>query len=149
MTKVNTPTASVFYAAANILGKDLVWHAERKSVFWVVVEEKKLQEIKWPSRKVNSRDMPHRIGLLVPYRRNRLLTALKGELAISDDEIGHLERFTDLESDLIENCPNDRKWDSSGRLWLGTMNIGAKDFAGSLYCIGKVKSLTKHLSSLY
>jgi sugar lactone lactonase YvrE len=61
---------------------------------------------------------------------------------------GGLEWLTDLEKEIKDNRPNDGKCDSHGRLWLGTMNINAKDHAGALYSVNQDKTVTQHLTSL-
>ncbi len=148
MTPVTNTSAQLAYAAANILGEGPVWHSGRKSFFWVDIEAKELQEIKWPSREVKVWDMPKRISAIVTYGENCLLVALQGGLAVFDIEPGQLNWFVDLEKDIVGNRPNDGKCDSSGRFWVGTMDVGAKNYSGSLYSIDQDKTITKHLSSL-
>jgi sugar lactone lactonase YvrE len=147
MTPMKTSTATLLYPAANILGEGPVWHAERKSFFWVDIEGKKLQEIKWPSKEMQFWPMPQLIGLIVPYGENALVVALQDGLAVFSIPTGKLEWLLDIEKEIKDNRPNDGKCDSRGRLWLGTMNVHAKEKAGSLYCIDN-NMVTQHLSSL-
>src|SRR5687767_13592553 len=112
MTPMKTCTATLLYPAANILGEGPVWHAERQSFFWVDIEGKKLQEMKWPSKKVQSWPMPQMIGLIVPYGENALVVALQDGLAMFTISTGKLEWLVDLEKEIKDNRPNDGKCDS-------------------------------------
>ncbi len=140
--------ATLAYAAANSLGEGPVWHATRQSFFWVDIEGKMLNEIKWPSKQVQCWPMPQRIGTFALYGDANLVVALQDGLAIFDLETKRLEWFVDIEKDVKDNRPNDGKCDSEGRLWLGTMHISAKEGAGSLYCISQNKRVTLQLTSL-
>jgi sugar lactone lactonase YvrE len=148
MTITKNSTATLVYPAANVLGEGPVWHAERQSFFWVDIEGKKLQELKWPSCEVQSWGMPQRIGLLVPYGENDLVVALQDGLAVFTISTGKLKWLLDLEKEISVNRPNDGKCDSQGRLWLGTMHVNAKQNAGSLYCVDRNNTVTRHLTAL-
>lgn len=148
MEEVANSTAVLVYPSRNLLGEGPVWHAERKSFFWVDIEGKSLREMKWPIRAVESWPMPQRIGMIVPYEDNTLLIALQDGLAVLDLQTGEQEWFLDLEKEIKANRPNDGKCDSQGRLWLGTMDVNANKNAGSLYCIEKNKKVTRQLDTL-
>jgi sugar lactone lactonase YvrE len=140
-------TATIAYPAANVLGEGPVWHGGRQSLFWVDIEGKQLQELKWPTLQFQSWPMPEMIGMVVPYNENSLVVALQGGLALFHLETGQLDWLTEIEKDSIENRPNDGKCDSRGRLWLGTMHKGASINSGSLYCMQK-NLITSKLTSL-
>ncbi len=139
--------AELLYPAANILGEGPVWHTARNSFFWVDIEGKKLNEIKWPERQVQSWPMPQRIGMIVLYDDFNLLVALEDGLSLFNLESGKLQWLVGVEKELAQNRPNDGKCDSEGRLWLGTMHVAAKKNAGSVYCIDENK-VTQHLTDL-
>ena len=140
--------ATLAYAAANSLGEGPVWHAARQSFFWVDIEGKKLNELQWPGKQVQSWPVPQRIGMIVPYDDFNLLVALQDGLYLFNLEVAELQWLVGVEKELLENRPNDGKCDSEGRLWLGTMHVDARENAGSLYCIDENKTVTQQLTSL-
>jgi sugar lactone lactonase YvrE len=140
-------TATIAFPAANVLGEGPVWHGEGQSLFWVDIEGKQLQELKWPTLQFQSWPMPQMIGMVVPYNENNLVVALQGGLALFHLKTGQLDWLTEVEKDTIDNRPNDGKCDSKGRLWLGTMHKGANVNSGSLYCLQQ-NLITSKLTSL-
>jgi len=151
MTEQKTDTlskAALLYPAASLLGEGPVWHDARQSFFWVDIEGKKLNEIKWLDKEVQSWHMPQRIGMVTPYEDDiNLIVALADGLSIFNPEKATLQHIADIETDRPENRPNDGKCDSEGRLWLGTMNVDAEKNSGSLYCTNKT-AVTRHLTAL-
>jgi sugar lactone lactonase YvrE len=144
-----TILSEVFYPSSSVLGEGCFWHTQRKTFFWVDIEERKLSEIDASGKLVNYWVMPERLGTAVPVQddTNKLIVALQNGLSVLDLITGHLEWLMDLEKDLPENRANDGKCDSQGRMWLGTMGIEAQNGAGSLYRIEGSKA-QKVLSNL-
>ena len=140
--------ASVAYPASSLLGEGPVWSEERQSLFWVDIEGKYLNELKWPEQEFKSWPMPQMIGMFVLQNKNHVIVALQDGLAKYDLEDCRLEWLIEVEKEIKSNRPNDGKCDAKGRLWLGTMNLNCRDNTGSLYCIDNQLSITKKLTPL-
>jgi len=125
-----------------------MWHAERKSFFWVDIDGKAFHEYKLESSKVQTWQLFHRISLIVENKDGKLILGMENEIASFDLQTEMMESLVDLEKDIPSNRSNDGACDAAGRLWIGTM---ASDFArhkGSLYCIDKNLSVIKKLENL-
>lgn len=77
MNNIQQIATAVLNAAANILGKGPVWHAERNSFFWIDIEGKKLNEMTWTDKQVQTWQMPQRIGMVVIEDGDNLIVALQ------------------------------------------------------------------------
>jgi sugar lactone lactonase YvrE len=128
---------TVLYASRCYLGEGPYWHAERKSCFWVDIEERKIFEHHWETGATAVRKLPHRVSLVVQDRQDQLILGLEGGLARYDFDTDTLSWLKDLERDKEHHRINDGKVDSKGRLWLGTMHRSFTQGAGSLYCVDK------------
>jgi sugar lactone lactonase YvrE len=125
-----------------------MWHAERKSFFWVDIDGKEFHEYKLQSGEVQTWQLYHRISLIVENKDGKLILGMENGLAAFDLQTETMEWLTDLENSILANRSNDGACDAAGRLWIGTM---ARDFTphkGSLYCVDKNLSVTKKLESL-
>jgi len=125
-----------------------MWHAERKSFFWVDIDGKEFHEYKLQGGEVQTWQSYHRISLIVDSKDGELILAMENGIASFDLKSEKLQWLVDLERDILTNRSNDGACDAAGRLWVGTM---ARDFVpgkGSLYCIDKNISVTKKLAEL-
>ena len=140
--------ASVLYPSQCILGEGPIWHAERKSCFWVDIEKGILYEYNWLNKATKSWGFDYKVTMVVQGRNNHLILGLNGGIARFDLESEMLEWLLDIEAELTENRCNDGACDSYGRLWVGTMEMNFKEGAGSLYCIDKNLSIHKRLDKV-
>jgi sugar lactone lactonase YvrE len=127
--------ATVLYGSRCYLGESPYWHAERKSCFWVDIEERKIFEHNWVTGATDFRNLPHRISLVVQDKDDQLILGLEGGIARYNFDADTLHWLIDLEKDKEGHRTNDGKVDSKGRLWLGTMHRSFNQGAGSLYVI--------------
>lgn len=121
------------WAADAILGEGPVWNAGQQRLYWVDV---KSQRIYWYMPGTGSRSsfhLPEPVGACLPAVDGRFLCALKNGLVLVDlqDSPGHgphvvdegaIERLDGPEAGFSRNRFNDAKIDSSGRLWVGSMD---------------------------
>lgn len=140
--------AQILYHAQCLLGEGPLWHAERNSCFWVDIERGILFEYHWISKKTKTWKFDGRLTMACLGSGNCLILGLNAGIARFDLITEKLEWLLDIESKITGNRCNDAKCDSSGRLWIGTMDMKFKPGAASLYCIDKNLSIEKKLSNL-
>lgn len=140
--------ASLLYKSDCYLAEGPMWHAERKSFFWVDIDGKAFYEYKMQSGEVRSWQLQQRVSLIIRSKDAKLILGTEFGLASFDLQTNELQLLVEIEKDILTNRSNDGACDAAGRLWMGTM---ARDFtpgAGSLYCIDKNFSVTKKLDNL-
>lgn len=79
---------------------------------------------------------------------DNVLLAVKGGLINFDLITGNKQWLADIEKGITGNRCNDGACDSSGRLWVGTMDIDCKDNSGNLYCIDHTMEIKKKINNL-
>lgn len=138
--------ADLLYASQSILGESPLWHAERKSCFWVDIENGILYEYNWLRKTTRSWKFNHRLTLVLQGEADKLILALDAKIARFDLETEQLEWLLDVDMDSQIRC-NDGVCDSQGRLWVGTMHLEQKHEASALYCIENNLKIHKKLSN--
>ncbi|MBS1975113.1 MAG: SMP-30/gluconolactonase/LRE family protein, partial [Bacteroidetes bacterium] len=140
--------AEVLYPSQCYLGEGPMWHAERKSCFWVDIEGKTFFEYNFIRNETRIRALDHRITLIVQDNNDQLVLGLEGGIGHYDLNAEKFTWLIHLEKERYRHRCNDGKVDSSGRLWVGTMHMDFKEGAGSLYCLSQSFGLKKKLSGL-
>lgn len=138
--------ADVLYASQCILGESPLWHSERKSCFWVDIENGILYEYNWIKQTTRDWKFNYRLTLVLQGKGNQLILALDAKIARFDLETEQIEWLVDVDRDSKIRC-NDGACDSQGRLWVGTMHLEQKHGAGALYCIENNLKAHKKLSN--
>jgi sugar lactone lactonase YvrE len=138
----------ILYPAQSLLGEGPLWHAERNSCFWVDIERGILFEYHWINKATKTWKFNGRLTSVCPSKENCLILSLNTGIARFDLNTEKLELLINIESGITNNRCNDAKCDSSGRLWIGTMDMSFKPGASSLYCIDKNLSVKKKLGNL-
>lgn len=129
--------ATTLYPSQCILAEGPMWHPERNSCFWVDIENGVLYEYGWTSQDVRTWSFDYKVTLVIQAKDNQVILALNRSLVRFDLETEKLEWLVDLENRLPNNRCNDGACDSKGRIWIGTMDMDAKEGAAALYCIDK------------
>ena len=140
--------AEVLYPSQCILGEGPIWHARRKSCFWVDIEKGILYEYSWQSKVTKFWRFDYKLTLVLEATKNDLILGLNGGIARFDLESENLEWLLDIETQIADNRCNDGACDSYGRLWIGSMQRHFKKGAGSLYCIDKDLNINKKLDGV-
>ncbi len=138
--------ADVLYASQCILGESPLWHSERKSCFWVDIENGILYEYNWIKQTTRDWKFNYRLTLVLQGKGNQLILALDAKIARFDLETEQIEWLVDVDRDSKIRC-NDGACDAQGRLWVGTMHLEQKHGAGALYCIENNLKVHKKLSN--
>jgi sugar lactone lactonase YvrE len=140
--------AQILYQIPCFLGEGPVWHGVRNSVFWADIEGQCIFELSWDRLEMRKWEIGHRVSLIVPGERNKVILALQGGLGRFDLEKGELHWLVDIDKNLPGNRCNDGNVDILGRLWIGTMDLDFKPGAGSLYCVENGFSVRKELEQV-
>lgn len=136
-------TATLSYPSQCYLGEGPLWHAERKTCFWVDIEEKKFYEYKWREGTVHCRSLDYRVSFIAQDKDDNLVLGLEGGIARYDLTTEKLTWLIDIEKDLDRHRCNDGKADKLGRLWLGTLHRDFHAGKGSLYSVDDTLRLQK------
>jgi sugar lactone lactonase YvrE len=140
--------ATLLYKIPCILGEGPMWHTERNSLFWADIEGKSIYEYNDAGKTLHEWKLDYRVSMIVQDVNGHLILALQGGLAKFDLHSGKLQWLVDIENNIPNNRCNDGGCDVKGRIWIGTMDIGFKPGAGSLYCIDKSLNLKKQLEGV-
>jgi len=136
--------AGLLYSSQCYLGEGPLWHAKRKSCFWVDIENGVLYEYNWRSKSIKTWQFDFKVAMVIECKDDDLILGLNTYIAKFDPQSGQLKWMLDIEN-LTSNRCNDGACDSSGRLWAGTMHLQHIEGAGSLYCINEHKQVNKKI----
>lgn len=138
--------ATLLYSSQCHLGEGPLWHAERKSCFWVDIEKGNLYEYNLADKSINILQFNYKVTMVLQGKNNHLLLALNNAIARFDLESQELNWLVEIENNSNNRC-NDGCCDSLGRLWVGTMHLKQLQKEGALYCIDEHKKLHKKVDS--
>jgi sugar lactone lactonase YvrE len=140
--------AALLYEIPCELGEGPCWHSQRQSIFWADIEGKSIYEMRWPQGIVQHWPVGRRVSLIVPAGKDQVLLALQGGIARFNLKTGSLDWLCTIDPELRNNRCNDGACDSLGRLWVGTMDLGFAEGAGSLFRVGEDCQAVKVLGQL-
>lgn len=118
--------------ARNRLGEVPVWDVAEQALYWVDIEEKRLQRFTPATGVVEQWTMPERIACFALRERGGLIVAFASGFAFLDLATGAVERLAAPDAD-PGNRFNDGKCDRRGRFWAGTMDDGLTCHSGGLF----------------
>ncbi len=136
------------YPSQCYLGEGPVWNRERKSCFWVDIENGILFQYHWENKSIKSWKFHHKLSFVAPARDGGLILALDRSIQRFFLETEKLELITVVDDGLIGNRCNDGACDSRGRLWIGTMSMKFTNNAGTLFCINHQHQISKKIESV-
>lgn len=116
------------------LGEGLLWSAREQAVYWTDILAPALNRLTLATGKVDRWAMPERIGWVIERREHPGLIAgfQSGFAILSLDPLG-IVPLADPEPDLPDNRLNDAKADARGRIFAGSMPVGADRPTGGFY----------------
>jgi len=128
-------TAELIYKIPSVLGEGAFWHPQRQRLYWVDIDRLMLHEHD-PLLNTNRYwQLERKPTAIVQDLAMGLVLGLQGGIAAFDPDEGRLTWLANLEADLPTHRTNDGKCDTSGRFWIGTMELKAKAGEAALYCI--------------
>ncbi len=138
--------ATLLYPSQCYLGEGPLWHAERKSCFWVDIESGVLYEYHWLNKSIQTWKFNYNVSMIVQDKNDNLVISLDTSLARFNPATGEHTWLLDIEKENDNRC-NDAKCDKPGRLWIGTMHKKHLTGEGSLYCIDEDKKIDKKIDN--
>lgn len=116
------------------LGEGLLWSERDNAVYWTDILAPALNRLSLADGAVEHWAMPEMIGWVIERAERPGLIAgfASGFAELTLDPLAIIP-IADPEPDLPGNRLNDAKADSRGRIWAGSMPIGADRPSGSLY----------------
>jgi sugar lactone lactonase YvrE len=125
-----------------------MWHHERKSCFWVDIENHLLFEYNWLNKSTNTWTFERKITLAVKGKDDELILGFQGGIGRFNMASEKLEWLLDLDKEREDIRCNDGTCDRSGRLWIGTLQMEFKKGAGALYLVEKDLNVQKKISDV-
>jgi sugar lactone lactonase YvrE len=129
--------------AQNSLGEGPVWSIEENSLYWVDIQEKKLQRWSPKSNGYEMWHMPSEIGSFALSESGICVIALRNGFVLFDLDKKSVNMICEIESDMPFTRFNDGKCDRHGRFWAGTMDEEIPNRRASLYCLDNDKTCMK------
>ncbi|MEN7546803.1 SMP-30/gluconolactonase/LRE family protein [Rapidithrix thailandica] len=116
------------------LGEGAIWHAEKKELYWVDIEGRKLNIFNPSTKQNQSIEVGERIGTVVPVKNElKAIVALQNGIHLLNLENQELTFVVNPEDSLENNRFNDGKCDPAGRLWVGSLSMASQPEAAGLY----------------
>jgi sugar lactone lactonase YvrE/DNA-binding IclR family transcriptional regulator len=123
--------------ARALLGEGPVWSSRDNALYWVDILAPALHVLRTDGPPEAGISDVHRLGtmisLAVPRASGGLLVATPGGLMTWDGAEGTMTPFAHPEAGRHGQRYNDGKCDRLGRLWIGSMDMGAAPHRGHLY----------------
>ncbi len=116
----------------SLLGEAPMWSPRDEALYWVDILTPTIHRYDAVSHTSTETKLGSMLSLVIPKATGGLLIASPGGLMTVDDN-GNLTRFSHPEFDRPGNRYNDGKCDRMGRLWVGTMDMGAAANRGNLF----------------
>ena len=103
------------------LGECPVWCAEEKKLYWIDINNHRLNRFDPTSGANEVRQLTEQIGSFALREQGGILAALRSGFYFLEFDSGQLTKITDPEDDKPDNRFNDGRCDPAGRFWAGTM----------------------------
>ena len=123
----------ILLAARAVIAEGPVWDAKTGGLWWIDIPRGEVHLLD-PSTGNDRRWMVGQpVGCLALTRQGDVLLALRDGLSVTSRGFAETPVLWPLPGEPDGNRPNDGCVDSSGRFWIGTMDIEERRVAGSLY----------------
>lgn len=142
--------AELFFQHNSETGNSLLWHPERKSLFWVETDEKQLFEYTPATKQCNSWQFDSKAGCVVPETDDQVVLALEKRIIRYNLNKQEETLIATIDSRNKKLRCNDGKCSPNGRLWIGTVDHNYEKGRGAAYCVypdGRVNEMFKGLTA--
>ena len=150
--------AKLFNNCKNHLGEGVLWSHKENTLYWLDVPmPSKLFKICMDNNEMSTYKMPEMITAMSSRSNGEILVASHHCINSFNFQQQKLTKILDIEPNLPKNRCNDGASDAKGRFWIGTMqnnissdatDIEITENSGSLYCVNKDLTYTKHESNI-
>ena len=127
----------IAYQQNTELGEGAIWHPARKTLLWVNIEGKQLNEFDPSTGENRAWGMESRTSTVVPESDSTCVVTLQNKVIrfnLNEGTLTLIAMVDDLDGGV--RC-NDGKCDPQGRLWTGTMVMDGEPLSGVLYRIDR------------
>jgi sugar lactone lactonase YvrE len=136
-------------ASADQLGETPLWCPRSRAVWWIDIEQPKLQSFSPQTGEHLVYPFDTRfLGSLALRKSGGFLIALDLALYTFDPDTRRLELFCEVESGEKDNRLNDGRCDRQGRLWIGTMDNKILEPNGSFYSVEPNGTVTRYFNGI-
>jgi sugar lactone lactonase YvrE len=132
MNAPNYPIKNVLEARAR-LGEGPVWDYQRQCIYWVDIYNHQVNQFIPSTGQTQNFKVGEVVSCVAPAQSNRLIIALRHDIAYLDTITGEVQRIRTVERDKPNNRFNDGKCDPQGRFWFGSMSRSLEKGEGALY----------------
>ncbi|AGA59605.1 gluconolactonase [Thermobacillus composti KWC4] len=147
MSAMLTYQAECVVAAGNRLGEGPVWDERLGELFWVDIEERKLQRFRPLDGRVAVHGFDQKIGCAVPAEDGSWILGLADGFYRFDPDTEQTGLIVHTDEPDADNRVNDGKCDPEGRFWAGTISAKWTRNA-SLYMLEAGGKLTRKLTDV-
>lgn len=131
-----------------ILGEGPHWDEQVKVLYWVDIIGKKLHRYSPNIHENKTFTFNEYIGAAVPTDTGEMLLAMHNGIYQFDFQTEKLSLIVNPEADKPNNRFNDGKCDSSGRFYIGTMELNAEKGKGAFFRLDPSGQIQQILSSV-
>lgn len=114
------------------LGEGPCWHPDDHCLYWVDIYNHRVHRLEPTTDQHQFFDVGDVVGCIAPAGTNRLIMALRNQLAFLDTQSGRATPIVTIEHSHPNIRFNDGKCDAAGRFWVGS--ISAEPDMACLYC---------------
>jgi sugar lactone lactonase YvrE len=126
-------SAELVVPAGAALGEGPVWDERDGTLVWVDIDGRRVHRFA-PGRGLETAlELEHAVGLAVPRTAGGLVIGLGNALAVLEEGSSRPRVIAEAPASRVPVRINDGCCDAAGRLWAGTMGLGAEAGAGTLY----------------
>ncbi|RZK82358.1 MAG: SMP-30/gluconolactonase/LRE family protein [Pedobacter sp.] len=126
---------STIYKSANVLGESPFWHSDKQSVFWVDIEQCTVHELNLNTDQHQSWNVGRRVSVILKADGDALVIGVQGGIMNLDLTTGNTKILIPVDQNNPKHRCNDGAIDSTGRIWVGTMEEHGEENAGGLFKI--------------
>jgi L-arabinonolactonase len=141
--------------ADNILGENVLWHAQQQAIYWIDIEAALLQRYSLANKSIERFKLPQRVGSFAflaseANDENQIIAAFAEGFAVYNFASGQLRWLDRLLQGAAGLRFNDGRVDRQGRFWAGSMVEDARltQQSGHLYCLQQAGRAQAHLDNI-
>ena len=134
-------------ACHNILGEGPLWDVEEKTIYWVDIDDRKIQRFSMTTNTYEAFNQPLKVGVIAKRAKSGFICGTDGGLHFWQPENNQFTFIAHPEAGKKDARFNDGKVDRKGRFWVGTMTPqGASSALYRLNADLKIEQMVSHVT---